>query len=74
MPNAHQEQPKAPAMTLGTLPDLPTPADLMAVLGVNELGLKSLIAAGAIPAPVISAGRIKRWNKSAVLAALGGQK
>lgn len=62
---------KAPAMTLGTLPDLPTPDDLCVVLGVNELGLKKLIAAGQIPPPVINAGRIKRWNKSAVLAALG---
>lgn len=72
MQQAQNEQHTSPAITLATLPDLPTPADMQALLGVSEAGFNSLVKAGAIPAPVVNSGRIRRWNKAQVLAALGG--
>lgn len=69
--SAHQEQNRL-ATTPDDLPYLPGPQDLMLLLGVSENGLASLIKAGVIPAPCIKTGRIRRWNKSQVLAALGG--
>lgn len=69
---APNEQPIRLATTPDDLPYLPGPQDLMLLLGVSENGLASLIKAGAIPAPVIKSGRIRRWNKAQVLAALGG--
>lgn len=69
---AQNEQHTSPAITLATLPDLPTPADMQALLGVSEAGFNSLVKAGAIPAPVVNSGRIRRWNKAQVVAALGG--
>jgi len=72
MSKAQNEQHTIPAITLANLPDLPTPADMQALLGVSEAGFNSLVKAGAIPAPVVNCGRIRRWNKAQVLAALGG--
>lgn len=69
---AQTEQHTSLATTPGDLPYLPGPQDLMLLLGVSENGLASLIKAGAIPAPVIKSGRIRRWNKAQVVAALGG--
>jgi predicted DNA-binding transcriptional regulator AlpA len=68
----NNEQNTSQAITLATLPDLPTPADMQALLGVSEAGFNSLVKAGAIPAPVVNSGRIRRWNKAQVVAALGG--
>ena len=72
MSNAQNEQNTGPTITPENLPYLPGPQDLQLLLGVSENGLASLIKAGVIPAPVIKSGRIRRWNKAAVLAALGG--
>lgn len=68
---AQNDQPRL-ATTPADLPYLPGPQDLMLLLGVSENGLASLIKAGVIPAPVIKSGRIRRWNKAQVVAALGG--
>lgn len=67
----NNEQNTSQAITLATLPDLPTPADMQALLKVSEVGLNNLVKAGAIPAPVIKSRGIRRWNKAQVLAALG---
>lgn len=58
---------------LATLPPLITPQELAAVLRVPVDYLPKLVAAGAVPAPVVSFQRTKRWSKPQVLAALGGQ-
>lgn len=70
--SAQNEQHTRPAITPETLPAYPGPADLQKLLDVSEAGLNSLLKAGVIPAPVVKSGRIRRWNKAQVLAALGG--
>ena len=70
---AQNEQPKS-SVTLATLPEFPNPQDLQRLLGVAAPGLESLLKSGALPPPVIQSGRIRRWNKAQVLAALGVQK
>lgn len=72
MQQAQNEQHTSPAMTPENLPAYPGPTDLQKLLDVSEAGLNSLLRAGVIPAPVVKSGRIRRWNKAAVLAALGG--
>ncbi len=73
MSNAQNEQPKS-SVTLATLPEFPNPQDLQRLLGVAAPGFESLLKSGALPSPVIQSGRIRRWNKAQVLAALGVQK
>lgn len=67
-------QPSQPSLELETLPALITGPELAAVLRVPVDYLPKLVAAGAIPAPVVSFQRTKRWSRPQVLAALGGQK
>lgn len=68
---AHQPSQQPPE--LATLPPLITPQELAAVLRVPVDYLPRLVAAGAIPAPVLSHQRTKRWSRDAVLAAIGSQ-
>lgn len=72
MQQAQNEQHTRPAITPETLPAYPGPADLQKLLDVSEAGLNSLLKAGVIPAPVVKSGRIRRWNRDAVLAVLNG--
>lgn len=72
MQQAQTEQPTSPAIAPETLPAYPGPTDLQKLLDVSEAGFNSLVKAGALPAPVVNSGRIRRWNRAQVLAALGG--
>lgn len=65
-------QPSQPSLELETLPALITGPELAAVLRVPTDMLPKLVAAGAMPAPVLSFQRTKRWSRPQVLAALGG--
>lgn len=73
MQHAQNEQKAQPQpCELATLPPLITGPELAAVLRVPVDYLPKLVAAGAIPAPVVSFQRTKRWSRDAVLAVLGG--
>ncbi len=72
MQHAHQEQQVQPP-ELATLPPLITQQELAAVLRVPVDYLPKLVAAGAVPAPVLAYQRTKRWSRDAVLAAIGSQ-
>lgn len=75
MQHAQNEQKAQPQpCELATLPPLITPQELAAVLRVPVDYLPKLVAAGAIPAPVVSFQRTKRWNRDAVLVAVWGGK
>ena len=69
---------QAPIEQPGHAPEL---ASLPAILKPNELAdglrvpvdmLPKLVAAGAIPGPILSFQRTKRWDRNAVIAALTG--
>ena len=49
------------------------PAELARIYGVPESSITKLLKAGALPAPVVVCGRIRRWNRQQVLQAIGGQ-
>lgn len=70
---AHNEQHQSAPVTLATLSEFPASSELCALLALSESGINSLVKAGALPAPCIKTGRIRRWNKAAVLAALGAK-
>ncbi len=83
MQNAQDEQP-APALELAhtptqqplelaQLPSIITGPELAASLRVPTDMLPKLVAAGAIPAPVLSHQRTKRWSRDSVLAAIGSR-
>lgn len=73
MQHAQNEQQAQPP-ELATLPPLITPTELAAVLRVPLDYLPKLVAAGALPRPVVDFQRTKRWSRDAVLAVLGGRK
>ncbi len=72
MQTAQDEQHPAQPTELAQLPSIITAHELAAALRVPVDYLPRLVAAGAIPAPVLSFQRTKRWSRDAVLAALGG--
>ncbi len=71
MSKAHQEQQVQP-VELASLPALITPQELAGGLRVPLDMLPKLVAAGALPGPVLEHQRTKRWNRDAVLAVLNG--
>lgn len=65
---------KTPAITLENLPTLVTPQELAQLLRVAEDSLAKLVSAGVIPAPVVNFKRTRRWNKTAIVAALSSKQ
>ena len=71
MQHAQIEQP-GQSTELASLPAIITGPELANALRIPASVLHKLVAAGAIPAPVLSFQRTKRWSRDAVIAALGG--
>lgn len=72
MQTAQNEQHPAQPTELAQLPAILKPSELAAALRVPVDYLPRLVAAGILPAPVLSFQRTKRWSRDSVLAVLGG--
>lgn len=72
MQDAQNEQHPAQPTELAQLPSIITGPELAGALRVPTDMLPKLVAAGALPRPVVDFQRTKRWSRDAVLAALGG--